>query len=124
MKKIISVFMLFGCFHIANAQTNPAILNWLQNTTGILGSHYVSGNSTAIQDNDSSANVKTVLYSSNWVYVRANGVPSYVTGPFLDGNPSLTTSQSAIFKMPLNPVQNTGTPEQPPVGILEFSLTG
>ncbi len=109
MNKFLTVLMLFAGTHHMNAQTNPAILNWLQNTTGILGSHYVSGNSTAIQDNDS-ANVKTVLYSSNWVYVRANGVPSYVTGPFLDGNPSLTTSQNAIFKMPLNPVQNTGTP--------------
>jgi hypothetical protein len=27
----------------------------------------------------------------------------------MDGNPSLATSQNAIFKMPLNPAQNTGT---------------
>ncbi|MBL0341107.1 MAG: YHYH protein [Bacteroidetes bacterium] len=100
--------MLFVGIYSANAQTNPAILNWLQNTSGILGSHYVSGNSTAIQDADS-ANVKTVLYSANWVYVRANGIPSYVTGPFLDGNPSLATTQNAIFKLSLNPVQNTGS---------------
>ena len=73
-----------------------------------MGRHYIKNNSTAIVDADS-ANVKTILYSANSVYIRANGVPSYVTGPFQDGNPSLTTSQNAIFKFPLNPVKNTGT---------------
>ncbi|MCX6273910.1 MAG: YHYH protein [Bacteroidetes bacterium] len=88
------------------AQTNPIITSWLQNTTGITGSHYVSGNSNVITGTDS-ANVKTVLYSNNWVYVRANGLPAYPTGPFLDGNPSLATSQNAIFKLPLTPLDTT-----------------
>jgi len=73
-----------------------------------MGSHYVSGNSTVIQDNVE-ANIQTVQYSNNWVYVSTNGIPAYPTGPFLDGNPSLATDQNAIFKMPLNPTQNTGT---------------
>ena len=91
------------------AQTNPAITSWLKNTTGITGRHYVSGNPTPIVD-AVLANVQTVQYSSNWVYVTTNGIPAYITGPFLDGNPSLATSQAgAIFKMPLNPTQNTGT---------------
>ncbi|HMT27679.1 MAG TPA: YHYH protein [Bacteroidia bacterium] len=123
MKKNLLAILLLTATSILNAQTNPAILNWLQNTTGILGSHYVSGNSTAIQDNDS-ANVKTVLYSTNWAYIRTNGVPSYVTGPFLDGNPSLTTSQNAIFKMPLNPVQNTGTPTATTGGNIGLFING
>jgi hypothetical protein len=55
------------------------------------------------------ANIQTVQYSNNWVYVSTNGIPAYPTGPFLDGNPSLATDQNAIFKMPLNPTQNTGT---------------
>jgi hypothetical protein len=92
-----------------DAQTNPAILSWLQNTTGILGRHYVAANYTPINDADS-ANVQTVLYSSSFVYVRTKGVPAYVSGPFLDGNPSRTTSQNAIFKFPLTPAQNTGAP--------------
>ncbi|MEY3425821.1 MAG: hypothetical protein RL679_1179, partial [Bacteroidota bacterium] len=44
----------------------------------------------------------------NWVYVTTNGIPSYPTGPFLDGNPSQATDQNAIFKFPLNPTENTG----------------
>ena len=55
-------------------------------------------------------NVQTVAYSANSVYIRTKGVPSYITGPFLDGNPSITTNQNAIFKLPLTPAQNTGTP--------------
>ena len=91
----------------AKAQTNPAITSWLQNNS-IIGRHYVSGNSTAIQDADL-ANVQKVEYSTNWVYITTQGVPSYITGPFLDGNPSFTTAQNAIFKLALNPTQNTGT---------------
>lgn len=107
MKKIFLLPTLLASY-FSMAQTNPIIGSWLQNTTGITGSHYVAGNSTPIVGTDS-ANVKAVLYSANWSYIRANGIPAYITGPFLDGNPSIATSQNAIFKMPLNPVQNTGT---------------
>jgi len=105
---------LFACLSIllalqATAQTNPIITSWLRNTTNILGRHYVSGNSTAIQD-ATPANVQTVQYSSTSVYISTTGIPAYVTGPFLDGNPSLATSQNAIFKFPLTPTQNTGNP--------------
>lgn len=88
------------------AQTNPIILNWLQNTT-ITGRHYVKGNSTPVVD-AALANCQSVKYSETSVYVATNGIPTYITGPFLDNNPSLATAQNAIFKLPLNPVQNTG----------------
>jgi len=89
-------------------QTNPVIASWLQNNS-IFGSHYVSGNSTAIQDNVL-ANVQSVQYSTMWVYVTTNGIPAYPTGPFLDGNPSVASDQNAIFKFPLTPQENTGVP--------------
>jgi hypothetical protein len=108
IKKLFMALGILAAAEKALAQTNPIITSWLQNTTGITGSHYVAGNSTPIVDADS-ANVKTVLYSTNWSYIRANGIPSYITGPFLDGNPSIASTQNAIFKMPLLPVQNTGT---------------
>ena len=90
------------------AQTNPAITSWLQNTTGITGRHYVTGNSTPIND-AVLANVQTVQFNTTNVYVSATGIPAYITGPFQDGNPSLATAQNKIFKFPLNPTQNTGT---------------
>lgn len=107
MKKSIVFLSLLVTF-LSNAQTNPAITSWLQNTTGITGRHYVAGNSTPIVD-AVQANVQSVKYDSNWAYVAATGIPAYITGPFLDKNPSLATAQNKIFKMPLNPTQNTGT---------------
>jgi hypothetical protein len=109
MKKIVLTTLLIVGLHSVFAQTNPVILNWLQNTTGIMGRHYVRNNYIPINDN-TLANVLSVKYSTANVYVATNGIPSYITGPFLDGNPSLATSQNAIFKLPLNPVKNTGNP--------------
>jgi len=89
------------------AQTNPAITAWLQNTV-VTGSYYTSGNSTPVS-NGILVNCQKVEYSATSVYISTKGVPAYPTGPFLDGNPSQASSQNAIFKFPLNPVQNTGS---------------
>ncbi len=120
-KKLFLIILLMSSF-FAKAQTNPAITSWIQNTTGIMGRHYVSGNSTPIQD-ATLANVQTVQYSTNWAYVSATGIPAYVTGPFM-GNPSIATNQNAIFKMPLNPVQNTGTPTATTGGNIGIFING
>jgi len=93
------------------------------NTTGATASHYVIGNSVAIQDPDS-ANVQRVYYSANWVYVCTKGLPAYPTGPFLDGNPSLATNQNAIFKISRLPVQNTGTPTNTSGGNIGIFVNG
>lgn len=101
---IVICLTIFGSLQ---AQLNPAITSWLINTDGTTGRHYVQGNSTPIVDADL-ANCQLVQYSANWVYVSATGVPSYITGPFMDGNPSFTTNQNAIFKIALNPSPNAG----------------
>ena len=122
MKKItLSIFLAARLSAVA--QTNPAISAWLINTSGLTGRHYVSGNPTPIVD-AVSANVQTVQYSTNWVYVSTKGIPSYITGPFLDGNPSLATSQNAIFKISLNPVQNTGNPTNTNGGNIGIFING
>lgn len=122
MKKRHFSLLLFIGFH-ALGQTNPAITSWIHNTTGITGRHYVSGNSTPIND-ATLANVQTVQYSAANVYVSTKGIPSYITGPFLDGNPSLATNQNAIFKFPLTPAQNTGTPTATTGGNIGVFING
>ena len=87
MKKLFATSVLVSSAFILKAQTNPAISSWLQNTT-VKGRHYVSGNSTPINDASLTANVQSVQYSSNFVYATTQGIPSYVVGPYLDGNPS------------------------------------
>jgi hypothetical protein len=103
MKRYLLALALFACTLSAVAQ-GPTITSWLQNST-IMGQHYVQNNFTPIQDNVV-ANVQTVQYSTNWVYVSTHGIPTYITGPFLDGNPSLASDQNAIFKIPLSPTPN------------------
>lgn len=122
MKKHITLlsFMLAGM--MLNAQTNPIILNWLQNNT-VTGRHYVKGNSTPIVD-AALANCQSVKYSATSVYVATNSIPTYITGPFQDGNPSLATAQNGIFKFPLNPTQNTGTPTATTGGNIGLFING
>jgi hypothetical protein len=122
MKRTTLLFILFTTTHFSYAQTNPVITAWLQNDT-IAGRHYVAGNSTPIID-ATLANVQTVQYSTNWVYINTQGIPAYVTGPFLDGNPSIATNQNAIFKVPLVPTQNSGTPTSTTGGNIGLFING
>lgn len=123
MKQIFTFFGIISLGISSIAQTNPIITSWLRNTTGITGRHYVSGNSTPITD-ATLANVQTVQYSTNYVYVTTTGIPSYITGPYLDGNPSLATNQNAIFKFPLTPAQNMGTPTNTTGGNIGVFING
>lgn len=122
MKKqfaVISLIALVGC---VQAQLSPAITSWLQNTTQT-GTYYTNGNSTAMS-NGILVNCQTVQYSANYVYISTKGVPAYPTGPFLDGNPSQASNQNAIFKMPLSPVQNTGTLTSTTMGNIGVFING
>jgi hypothetical protein len=118
--------ILFASFFLSSAfvqaQTSPAITSFLQNTT-TTGTYYVAGNSTA-QSNGILVNCQLVEYTANNVYVHTTGVPAYPTGPFQDGNPSNATNQNAIFKFPLNPVQNTGTPTATTGGNIGVFING
>ncbi len=122
MKKLFSISILL-LINGLQAQTNPAITSWLRNTTGITGRHYVAGNSTPIVD-AVQANVQTVQYNTTYAYISATGIPAYITGPFQDGNPSLATAQNKIFRIPLNPTQNTGTATATTAGNIGVFING
>jgi len=123
MKKITIAFgALLMSITSMFAQTNPAITSWLQNTT-TTGSYYMSGNSTTISNNIL-VNCQMVKYSTNNVFIHTKGIPSYPTGPFLDGNPSQAEDQDAIFKFPLNPTQNSGTPTATTMGNIGVFING
>ena len=107
MKKL-PVLLFVLPFSLASfSQVTPEITSFLQDTVST-GSYYMQGNSTPITNNIL-VNCQRVEYSTNFVYVSTQGVPSYPTGPFLDGNPSQASAQNAIYQIPRNPIQNTGT---------------
>ena len=123
MKSYLIIVVISINVHFVFAQTNPAITSWIQNTTGILGRHYASGIFIPINDNDS-ANVQSVLYSTDWAYIKTKGIPAYISGPYLDNNPSIATNQNAIFKITLNPAQNTGVPTNTTGGNIGLFING
>ncbi|MEM6806191.1 MAG: YHYH protein, partial [Bacteroidota bacterium] len=122
MKKLSLLFSFLSLVVLSQAQLSPAITSWLQNTTET-GSYYMSGNSTVIPNNIL-VNCQKVEYSTDFVYVSTNGVPAYPTGPFLDRNPSQAESQNAIFRIPLNPTENTGTPDETTPGNIGIFVNG
>ncbi|MEY4135784.1 MAG: hypothetical protein RL386_2134 [Bacteroidota bacterium] len=122
MKRIF-LFILFSLAgRMVFGQVHPAIRSWLQNTSQ-LGSYYVRGNPVAIS-NGILANCQLVRYSNDFVYVNTNGIPSYPTGPFNDGNPSQASSQNAIFRFPLNPKVETGTKTATTLGNIGLFVNG
>jgi hypothetical protein len=122
MKINIWIFALSIIGLNTQAQLSPAVLNWMQNTTE-LGSYYMSGNSTPVSNN-LLVNCQKVEYSATSVYITTKGIPSYPTGPFLDGNPSQASNQDAIYKFPLNPQQNTGTADATTGGNIGVFVNG
>lgn len=121
MKNLKFIFLLFASSILA--QTNPAITKWLQNTT-TTGTYYQTGNSTPIS-NGILVNCQQVRYSTNWVYVNATGIPAYPTGIFTgDGNINQAGNQNAIYKLPLNPTQNTGTATATTPGNIGIFING
>ncbi|MFT4758671.1 MAG: hypothetical protein ACI9XO_000365 [Paraglaciecola sp.] len=115
------LFLLAFCIN-ANAQTNPAITSWLQNTTET-GTYYVAGNSNTIENN-LLVNCQKVEYSDDFAYITTTGIPAYPTGPFQDGNPSQASDQEAIYKMPLSPQQNTGNAQTTTGGNIGVFING
>lgn len=88
---IIGIFFLSLSLEFlgkVNGQTDPVIRNW-KKTTGTGYGGYAN-------------NVLSVKYSSNYVYVKSNSIPSYSVGPW-SSNPNLPTAQGYTFKFPRYP---------------------
>ncbi|MBA3286162.1 MAG: YHYH protein [Bacteroidia bacterium] len=101
MKQIYTLALIL----LANtifAQT-PEITSWKINSTNATG---YAGILT---------NVQQVQYSTNNVYVSATCIPDYTIGPW-PSNPNIPVNKNFVFKITRNPVQNTGTSIQTPLG--------
>ena len=121
---LLAVLATLGLAATAQAQvTNPAITRFLQNTTNVRGRHYVSGNATPIQDT-MHANVQRVRYSATAAYINATGIPAYVIGPYLGGNPAQGSNRTYLYKLPLTPRPNTGTATPVGMGITGVLING
>lgn len=99
-------FTLFAFWFplVVLAQTDPPELAaWLINTTGATGYNGIH------------ADVDSVQYSDNNVYVRCSGIPAYNIGPW-GANPNRPANQNYLFRIPRQPVGNTGAKTNAPLG--------
>ncbi|MBK9732330.1 MAG: YHYH protein [Chitinophagaceae bacterium] len=96
-------FLLILLANTVFAQLTPEITSWKINTTGATG---YAGILT---------NVQQVQYSTNNVYVSATCIPDYTIGPWT-ANPNIPENKNFVFKITRNPVQNTGTLTNTPLG--------
>ena len=86
-------------------QLDRRITSWLK-SDGTMG----SSTNTAINNVVSTvlADVNTIAYDSDYVYIRTSGIPSHAVGPF-GGNPSVPGDVDATYHVTLNPTPETGT---------------
>lgn len=123
MKNVLLMLCLLASYSTLVAQTNPAITSWLINTDNTMGRHYVAGNTTPIDD-AILANVESVYYTPLKSFITASGIPSYIIGPYLDGNPSTASDNGHTYRIPLNPVEETGTKSTTSGGAIGAFING
>lgn len=85
---------------MAEAQ-DPILAAWLVNTQGIKASSTEPALDALAAD--ILANVTRTHATDDRVYVETSGVPSYPTGPFLDGNPAYASNIHAVYQIPRKP---------------------
>ena len=107
MKKII-IATLLNCLivpFIMQAQNNPAINNWIMNVNGATNPSFPN----------LITNVQDVCYTSTNVYISCTCIPGYDIGPWA-GNPNTPANQNFVFKISLNPQENTGNKTKTALG--------
>ncbi len=101
---------------------DPEITAWIlgDGSTG----RYWDTASASIITTTHFANVKSVSYTNDYVYINSSGIPDYVYGPFLDGNPSMPGDVDYLFQLPRNPIEEMGTKEVPSTGQIGVFING
>ena len=97
------MFLLLFPYLFSGAQLNPVITSWVINTTGATGY------------NSLPSNVQKVQYDASDVYISASCIPGYDIGPW-QSNPNIPVNENFVYKLPLNPQQNTGALTTVPLG--------
>ena len=105
-----------------NAQITPEIYSWQFWDGTTTGKYYTSA--ATIIDTGVPTDVQEVWYTTDSVYIKATGVPAYLTGPFLDGNPGVPDDQDFLFRIPRTPQPETGTETTVPLGAIGALING
>lgn len=84
-----------------SASTAPApatVWKLADGTTGSSSNQAINANINTVV-----ADVNTVAFDSDYVYIRTSGIPSHSIGPF--GGPNIPADQDATYRLSLNPTE-------------------
>lgn len=113
--------------------TDPIITSWKISDGVSTMSYYTNINDASptcnptIVDSGVEANVQSVSYNQDYVWIQATGCPDYMVGPFNgDGNPSFPDDQARTIALPRNPVPNPGATinDQTRLGDIGYLING
>ena len=102
MRKILLILL---CLPMINFAQGPEVTSWILNLNGATNPSYPNY----------LTNVQDVCYTSNDVYVSCTCIPGYDIGPWSQ-NPNQPANQNFVFKISLNPQENTGNKTKAPLG--------
>ena len=105
----------------SNPGAEPRITAW-KFSSGVQG----SSDSTAIDNVVSQiiADVNTVAYNDNYVYIRTSGIPSHEVGPFNAGNPSVPGDVDGTYRISGSPIEQAGTKTSTGLGAIGVMVNG
>jgi autotransporter-associated beta strand protein len=125
------------------AQADPQLTSWFTQNSGKYSRVYTTtanrtnGNSattwntsgaTLPHTSPSYADVYSISYSANWVYVKYSGIPSYVIGPWLNPQGAVGNfwpgTQAGLRRFPRNPVVQAGTKDSTAAGASGIFVNG
>jgi len=102
MKKLL---LLLLCAPLIISAQGPEITSWILNLNGATNPSYPNY----------LTNVQNVCYTSSDVYISCTCIPGYDIGPWSQ-NPNQPANQNFVFKISLNPQENTGNKTKTPMG--------
>ncbi|MCA9298336.1 MAG: YHYH protein, partial [Phycisphaerales bacterium] len=70
------------------------------------------------------ADIATIAFDDDWVYVRTSGIPSHPVGPFGNGLPSNLGDLDATYRVSRHPEPETGEPFQTLLGSIGVMVNG
>ncbi len=120
MKTTLSLVCLFA---VSRAAADPQLTSWFTEDSGQYALIYQNtaaetartvsktwSRGTGVQSSPTYAGVSKIVYSTNWVYIRATGLASHIMGPwYLDAAksqdfPNFPSNTAKIYRIPRTPV--------------------
>jgi hypothetical protein len=120
MKTTLSILCLLAASKVA---ADPQLTSWFTEDSGQYARIYQNSaaettrtvsktwsRGTGVQSSPTYAGVSKIVYSTNWVYIRATGLASHIMGPwYLDAAksqdfPSFPSNTAKIYRIPRTPV--------------------